>query len=87
MDPLTTAAASGLQARMDSLDMLANNLANTSTGGYKADREFYSTYLAPELADSADPMNGATPRTPLRPSTVFRVFSQSSSGPKEVIVR
>ncbi|MBV9036091.1 MAG: flagellar basal-body rod protein FlgF, partial [Acidobacteriaceae bacterium] len=30
MDALTTAAASGLQARMDALDMLANNLANTS---------------------------------------------------------
>jgi flagellar basal-body rod protein FlgF len=49
MDPLTAAAPSGLQARMDSLDILANNLANTSTSGFKADREFYSTYLAPEL--------------------------------------
>ncbi len=35
---------------MDSLDMLANNLSNTSTSGFKADREFYSTYLAPEIA-------------------------------------
>ena len=61
MDPLTSTAAGGLQARMDSLDMLANNLANTSTGGYKADHEFYSTYLAPELADSADPMNSVSP--------------------------
>ncbi len=51
MDRLTSAAASGLQARMDSLDMLANNLSNTSTGGFKADREFYGTYLAPELAN------------------------------------
>jgi len=55
MDPLTTAAASGLQARMDSFDMLANNLANTSTSGFKADREFYSTYLAPEIANGPDP--------------------------------
>jgi flagellar basal body rod protein FlgG len=46
MDPLTAAAASGLQARMDSLDLLANNLSNTSTSGYKADREFYGTYLS-----------------------------------------
>ncbi|MGA3024952.1 MAG: flagellar hook basal-body protein [Bryobacteraceae bacterium] len=61
MDPLTAIAASGLQAHMDSLDMVANNLANTSTGGYKADREFYSTYIAPELADSADPTTGASP--------------------------
>jgi flagellar basal-body rod protein FlgF len=61
MDPLTSTAASGLQAHMDSLDLQANNLANASTGGYKADREFYSTYMAPELADSADPMTSESP--------------------------
>ncbi len=60
MDPLTTAAASGLQARMDSLDLLANNLANTSTGGYKADREFYSTYFSPD-ATGLDPTVGDSP--------------------------
>jgi len=52
MDPLTISAASGLRARMDSLDMLANNLANDSAGGYKVDREFYSLYVAPEAAGS-----------------------------------
>jgi len=61
MDPLTTAAASGLQARLDSLDMLANNLANASTSGFKADREFYSTYLSPDLALEADPTVGESP--------------------------
>jgi len=35
---------------MESLDLLANNVANASTGGYKADREFYSLYVAPEAA-------------------------------------
>jgi flagellar basal body rod protein FlgG len=44
-------AASGLRARMESLDLLANNVANASTGGYKADREFYSLYVAPEAQD------------------------------------
>lgn len=48
MDSLTMAAASGLRARMESLEMLANNLANSSTAGFKADREFYSNYFAPE---------------------------------------
>jgi flagellar basal-body rod protein FlgF len=48
MDPLTAIAASGMRARMESLDLLANNVANASTGGYKADREFYSLYVAPE---------------------------------------
>lgn len=33
-----------MRSRMQSLDLLANNLANASTGGYKADREFYSLY-------------------------------------------
>ncbi len=50
MDPMTAIAASGLRARMESLDLLANNIANASTGGYKADREFYSLYAAPETA-------------------------------------
>jgi flagellar basal body rod protein FlgG len=45
---MSAIAASGLRARMESLDLLANNIANASTGGYKADREFYSLYVAPE---------------------------------------
>ena len=44
MDPLMIAAASGMKARMESLDMLANNIANTGTTGFKADREFYNLY-------------------------------------------
>ncbi|HTP36344.1 MAG TPA: flagellar basal-body rod protein FlgF [Candidatus Acidoferrales bacterium] len=52
MDPITAIAASGLRARMESLDLLANNVANAGTGGYKADREFYSLYVAPEAADT-----------------------------------
>jgi flagellar basal-body rod protein FlgF len=44
MDPLLITAASGMKARMESLDMLANNMANTGTNGFKADREFYSTF-------------------------------------------
>jgi flagellar basal-body rod protein FlgF len=55
MDPMTAIAASGLRARMESLELLANNVANASTGGYKADREFYSLYVAPEAQDN-DPL-------------------------------
>jgi flagellar basal-body rod protein FlgF len=61
MDPLTTAASAGLQARMDSLDLLANNMANSSASGYKADREFYSTYLSPEALDASAPAVGDAP--------------------------
>ncbi|HYP09265.1 MAG TPA: flagellar hook basal-body protein [Bryobacteraceae bacterium] len=50
MDPITTAAASGMRARLESLDMLANNLANSGTAGYKVDREFYSLYQDAEAA-------------------------------------
>jgi flagellar basal-body rod protein FlgF len=42
MDPLLISAASGMKARMESLDLLANNIANAGTTGFKADREFYS---------------------------------------------
>lgn len=44
MDPLLSSAASGMKARMESLDMLANNIANSETAGFKADREFYNLY-------------------------------------------
>ncbi len=60
MDPLTSAAASGMRSRIESLDMLANNLANASAPGYKADREFYNLYISPEAADSP---GGSTPAT------------------------
>ncbi len=45
MDVLSIAAASGLRSRMESLDMLANNLANSGAAGFKADREQYNTYM------------------------------------------
>ncbi len=58
MDTISISAASGMRARMESLDLLANNLANTETGGYKADREFYSIYTSAEA--SADAMNNGS---------------------------
>jgi flagellar basal body rod protein FlgG len=60
MDNLTIAAASGLRSRMESLDLLANNLANTATTGFKRDLEFYGTYSS---ADSDDPVNGGPSST------------------------
>ncbi len=44
MDQLLVNAASGMKTRMDSLDMLANNMANSGTAGFKTDREFYNLY-------------------------------------------
>jgi flagellar basal body rod protein FlgG len=54
MDPLTITAASGLRARLESLDLLANNLANSATAGYKADRESYSLYLSEDALLAGD---------------------------------
>jgi len=44
MDPLLISAAGGMKTRLDSLDMLANNIANAGTAGFKTDREFYNLY-------------------------------------------
>jgi flagellar basal body rod protein FlgG len=60
MDNLSIAAVSGLQSRMLSLDLLANNLANAGTNGYKSDREFYGVYSAAESQNSVDGGPGTT---------------------------
>jgi flagellar basal body rod protein FlgG len=51
MDQISAIAASGFRARMESLDLLANNMANSSTSGYKGDGEFYSVYSS-EASDA-----------------------------------
>jgi flagellar basal body rod protein FlgG len=48
MDTIASMAASGLQSRTEALDILANNVANTSTPGYKADAESYNLYFGPD---------------------------------------
>jgi flagellar basal-body rod protein FlgF len=54
MDALTAIAASGMRARIESLDLLANNLANASSAGFKSDEESYGLYVSPEAADSPE---------------------------------
>src|ERR1041385_5585557 len=57
MDKIAVTAASGLHARMEALDLVANNLANATTGGFKLDREFYSVFAAAE--DSSEGSSGS----------------------------
>ncbi len=57
MDQVSVTAASGLQSRMEALDLVANNLANTTTGGFKLDREFYTLFSA---ADDASGLGAST---------------------------
>src|ERR1700678_2533417 len=54
MDALTIAAASGIRSRMQSLDLLANNLANSATAGFKQDQEFYGLYTSADATASED---------------------------------
>jgi len=54
MDSLTISAASGMRALMDTLNMAANNLANSSTNGFKTDKEFYGLYTSMEAQTAAD---------------------------------
>jgi flagellar basal-body rod protein FlgF len=61
MDSLLTAAASGMRARLEALDMAANNIANAGTAGFKLDRESYNLYVAPEAADPASPAPSTLP--------------------------
>jgi len=63
MDALTISAASGMKARMEALEMLANNIANQASAGYKADREFYSLYISPEALASVDASVAPLPPT------------------------
>lgn len=51
MDTLIALAASGMRSRLESLDILANNLANSNTSGYKADHEAYQLYFGSDSSD------------------------------------
>lgn len=53
MDPLLVSAASGMKARMESLEILANNVANSGTAGFKSDREFYNLYVSQDALDAS----------------------------------
>jgi flagellar basal body rod protein FlgG len=52
MDPTLLTAAAGLRSRLETLELLGNNIANVNTAGFKADREFYSLYLGLEAEAS-----------------------------------
>jgi len=53
MDQISLLAAAGMQSRMQSLDLVANNLANSSTGGYKSDSEFYTLFAGEAASEDA----------------------------------
>ena len=52
------AAVTGLVSRRDALDLVANNLANANTTGYKAQKEFYQALTAADNPNLS-PLNKA----------------------------
>jgi flagellar basal body rod protein FlgG len=76
MDTLSITAASGLRSRLESLDLLANNLANAATAGYKKDAESYSLYLSPAALDDGAGEDPATSTLPV----IERRWSDFSQG-------
>lgn len=73
MDSLTIAAASGLRSRMESLELLANNLANAGTSGYKSDREFYGIFTGEAEDEAGDGSSASLP-------TIERQWTDFSQG-------
>jgi flagellar basal-body rod protein FlgF/flagellar basal-body rod protein FlgG len=57
MDSGYYAAFTGLIARMDALDVVANNLANVSTTGFRGQHEFYEAVTANAGAAVLSPLN------------------------------
>jgi len=59
MDSGYYAACTGLLAKTDALELAANNLANSSTIGYKAQMEFYRSLTASLSGRRLSPLNQA----------------------------
>lgn len=53
------AACAGLQAQSQALELVANNLANINTTGYRAQQALFRSLLSDAIAGSTDPLNRA----------------------------
>ncbi|MBI5283291.1 MAG: flagellar hook basal-body protein [Candidatus Solibacter usitatus] len=58
MDLISSTAAAGMRARLEALDIVANNIANSSSPGFKADREAYHLYLGADSLEAALTLSG-----------------------------
>ena len=66
MDPAYYVAAGSLKARSFQLEVVSNNLANSATVGYKADRSFFSVFNKAAGSGRKLPLSG-----PLNDGVVF----------------
>jgi flagellar basal body rod protein FlgG len=62
---------------MQSLDLLANNLANAGTSGYKSDSEFYGLFVGADASGSAE--DGSASTSP----DIERQWTDFSPGPMQ----
>jgi flagellar basal-body rod protein FlgF len=76
MDNVSILIAGGMRARTEALDLLANNIANAATPGFKADREFYDLYMSADAAEG----DGVPARVP----DVRQRWTDLSQGPLKV---
>jgi len=53
------AACAGLQAQTQALEVIANNLANLNTTGYRAQQPLFRSLLASSTGEFSDPLNHA----------------------------
>ena len=80
MDPSLLTVAAGMRAQVETLEVIGNNIANASTHGYKADRDFYRLFLSAQA--QADPLTGQISRMPfVQGSTID--FNQGAFIPTE----
>ena len=56
MDSGYYAASTGLRSRLQALDLIANNLSNLHTAGFRAGMNTFSSLLAKSAANSANPL-------------------------------
>jgi len=62
MDSGFYVAYAGFAARMQALDVVAGNLANSSTSGYKSQTPFYRAFAAAQEGEVLSPLNQAVNR-------------------------
>jgi flagellar basal-body rod protein FlgF len=53
------AACAGLQAQSQALEVIANNLANINTAGYRGQQALFRSLLATSSSEAGDPLNQA----------------------------
>jgi flagellar basal-body rod protein FlgF len=86
MDALTIAATSGIQSRMESLDLLANNLANAATSGYKSDQEFYGVFSADVASGAGDDAASTMPVIQRQWTDFSQGTLQATGNPMDVAI-